>query len=254
MLSIRAGVLFFLLPSITFLFSIACVIYFIPFSSRKTMDRVIFVWSKLLCELSGVRVHCEGVENLKGISSALFLSNHQSHYDIPVLFWSVPQSFRMAAKKELFLIPIFGQVLWKAGFMPLDRKRVDASQKTLDRMKRKFTNGESFWMAPEGTRFKGEGVGDFKSGAFHLALKTGEPIVPICIYGTHKVLPKGDLMANRTQLWQDVYVQILPPIETKGMTMADRFELRNAVRKQILEAYVGLQEEANSSLRLPTQA
>lgn len=247
----RAALLFLFLPLITLLFSIACVFYFIPFCDRKTMDRVILVWSKLLCELAGVRVHCSGLQNLKGMKSVLILSNHQSHFDIPVLFSSVPLSFRMAAKKELFMIPLFGQVLTKAGFIPLDRKRVESSQQSLKVMKSSFKNGESFWMAPEGTRYKGEGVGDFKSGAFHLAVQTDQPIIPICIYGTHKVLPKDELLANKGQLWQDVYVQILPPVYAEGRSRA---ELKNAVRKQILAAYLDMQQESSSSLSLTTQA
>ncbi len=251
-LALRALLLLILLPLITLVFSIVVILVIIPFATRSTMDLVIRIWAHTLCGISGVRVHVEGREHVKNLKSALFVSNHQSHFDIPVLFIAIPNSFRMAAKKELFYFPVFGQALSKAGFMALDRKRVETSQHAMEKMKEQFGDGDSFWMAPEGTRFDGEGIGDFKSGAFHLAIQTGQPIVPVCVFGTHKVLSKRSFLTNKKQWLQDVYVQILPPVKTADLTMAARFELRNAVREKIVLAYSRHQQDSSVSQNLQT--
>ncbi|MBK9294134.1 MAG: 1-acyl-sn-glycerol-3-phosphate acyltransferase [Oligoflexia bacterium] len=243
---VRAVLLTIIIPIVTFFYSLATVLYFIPFSDRNTMDKVVKSWANVICLLSGLRIHVSGVENLEGVRSALFLSNHQSYYDIPVLFVALTHSFRIAAKKELFKIPFFGQAISKCGFLPVDRSNAEASQKLLSIMQERFKSGENFLMFPEGTRYAGEGVGDFKSGAFHLAIKTEEPIVPISIYGTHKALPKYGYLVNRKQWWLDVYVQVLPVINVSGVSMLQRFELKNQVRTLIASSYAQSQRVANN--------
>lgn len=243
LLYLRALLLYLIVPLITFVFSVACVFVIIPFTNRRAMDVTIHLWARCLCGLSGVKIHVEGKENLRGLKSALFLSNHQSHFDIPVLFLAIPQSFRMVAKRELFQIPLFGQVLAKAGFVALDRQNVEMSQEALVKMKGHFDKGESFWMAPEGTRFKGNGLGPFKSGAFYLAAKTGITIVPVCVFGTHWVLPKGAVLINTKQWSQDVYVKILPPYIP---TEKSRAELKNVVRDQLVQAYHSNQKDSKT--------
>lgn len=218
------------------------------------MDKVVKAWAETICALSGLRIHVSGLENLETVKSALFLSNHQSYFDIPVLFVALTHSFRIAAKKELFKIPVFGQAIKKCGFLPVDRRNAEASQKLLVIMQERFKSGENFLMFPEGTRYVGEGVGDFKSGAFHLAIKTEEPIIPICIYGTHKALPKYGYLINRKQWWLDVYVQVLPVVQTSGLSMPQRFELKNQVKNQIVSSYSRYQQvSSEADLSLETQ-
>jgi 1-acyl-sn-glycerol-3-phosphate acyltransferase len=97
----------------------------------------------------------------------------------------------MAAKAELFKIPLFGKSLTAFGFFPLARNSPANTAMTLKSMAKRFSQGGSVWMAPEGTRQVQPKIGNFKPGAFFLALKTQQTLVPIVIYGTHNVLPKN---------------------------------------------------------------
>jgi 1-acyl-sn-glycerol-3-phosphate acyltransferase len=232
----RALLLAVLIPLITLVFSAVAVLIVAPFATRKQTDIFIRTWARILCGLSGLDIKITGLENLQGVRSAILVSNHMALLDIPVLFVSVPLSFRMAAKSELFEIPVFGKAISKLGFFPVARGNPEKTARAFGIIAQRFERGESFWMAPEGTRFEGEGIGQFKSGAFYLAQQSGQPLVPICIYGTHKVLPKNSLLINWGRITQEVQVRILKPVNP-GTEFSSRNELRDYVRRQLLEEF-----------------
>jgi 1-acyl-sn-glycerol-3-phosphate acyltransferase len=191
-----------------------------------------------------------GEEQLKKFKHGILVSNHLGLYDIPVLFTALPISYRMAAKAELFRIPIFGAALRRAGFISIPRQDPVAAKKAVDQSLKHFKKGYSFWMAPEGTRFHGEGVGPFKMGAFALALQTGELILPICLYGPQLVLPKKSLWINVRAPVTEVFVSILPPIDPKGFEWETRHALKDLVREKIETEFFRLKSVAeNKTLR-----
>lgn len=240
----RALILSWLVPGITLVFSAGAVLFIAPFASRKTTDTYIRAWAWVLINLSGVRLKITGQENLRGVHAAILVSNHMALLDIPVLFSAIPLSFRMAAKSELFNLPLFGRAITRFGFFPVLRGSPESSARSFGVIKERFSRGESFWMAPEGTRFKGEGIGVFKAGAFYLALEAKQPIVPICLFGTHKVLPKNSLLINWGKLTGDVHVSILPPVYPDKFS--SRHEMRDHVRQLLLTEFDQLRE-SNSS-------
>lgn len=248
---VRAPFLLVIIPLFTIICSIITIGIIVPLFSRKTCDWFILFWARGLCWLSGIRVLARGQEKLKDINSAILVSNHLGLFDIPVLYAALPGfSFRMAAKAELFKIPLFGAAIRAAGFFPVMRSGGESSVVSLQKIVKRFKNGESFWMAPEGTRFTGVGVGEFKLGAFFLAVKANQPVVPICIYGTQNVLPKHTALVNWGVLIQDVHVHVLSPVPayTSAQTspgsspwVADeataRQSLRELVRNQIVSEF-----------------
>jgi 1-acyl-sn-glycerol-3-phosphate acyltransferase len=139
------------------------------------------------------------------------MSNHQSHYDIPVLFRVVRGRMRMVTKKELFRFPIFGKALREAGFIEIDRSDRQSAIASLKSAAEHLRAGTHVWIAPEGTRSKNGEIGPLKKGGFVMARQTSLPILPIAIRGTIDVLPRG---TTRTRLGQRVDVTIGRPIET----------------------------------------
>jgi 1-acyl-sn-glycerol-3-phosphate acyltransferase len=150
------------------------------------------LWSRLILKTTGVRVTTRGLERLTPGRTYVFVSNHQSIYDIPVVFWSIPFQLRIIAKESLGSFPFLGWHLRRTGHMLVDRRNPDRSG-ILKRAARLVADGLSLIVFPEGTRSVDGTLGRFKGGSFVLALEAGLPIVPISIDGTRRVMRKGRL-------------------------------------------------------------
>ena len=146
-------------------------------------------WSKQLVTKAGIRLSVTGAERARAGSAFVVMSNHQSHYDIPVLYQSLPLRLRMVAKSELFRIPIWAQAMRAAGFVELDRGARERAIQSLERAKEALSRGTSIWIAPEGTRSRDGALGTFKLGGFHLAAGAGARILPVTIDVTRQTLP-----------------------------------------------------------------
>lgn len=162
----------------------------------RVYDARLVQWARALTDEAHVDVSVQGEFPSSG--SYLVLSNHQSLYDIPVLFAVSPLPLRMAAKAELFRIPIWGRAMKIAGFVPIDRSRGREARERLRLAAEQLSkHGRSLWMAPEGTRGDGAVLGSFRTGAFELAHDLKLPILPISVDGTAKILGKGERVVRR---------------------------------------------------------
>jgi 1-acyl-sn-glycerol-3-phosphate acyltransferase len=121
------------------------------------------------------------------------MSNHASHFDVPMIFQAFPRPVRMVAKKELFAIPVFGKAMRAAGFPEVDRRNRARAIEALERGSSLFSQGISLWIAPEGTRSRDGSLQPFKKGGFVLALERQIAILPIGIAGTREVLAPGSV-------------------------------------------------------------
>jgi len=158
--------------------------------SREDASRRFCDWCESLCRLGGVELHVEGLERLPAGRGWLFMSNHRSYWDIPSIgFGLKPVPLRMLAKSDLFKVPLWGPAMRKAEILPLDRGDRKNAIRDLDVAAQKLHDGLSVWIAPEGTRSRDGALGPFKKGGFMLALKTGTPIVPLGVAGTHRIAP-----------------------------------------------------------------
>jgi 1-acyl-sn-glycerol-3-phosphate acyltransferase len=141
----------------------------------------------------------------------VIMSNHQSFYDVPVLYAVLGGNLRMVAKKELFAVPIFSRAMREAGFIEVDRSN---RQRALDSMKlarETLEKGVNVWIAPEGTRSRSGALGPFKKGGFYLAFESKLPILPVTLVGTRDAL---GAQALRSSAGARVRVTIAPPIDT----------------------------------------
>jgi 1-acyl-sn-glycerol-3-phosphate acyltransferase len=199
----------------------------------ETSDRRLARWSKAILERAKIELLVEGAEHATRGESFVLMSNHQSLYDVPVIYQALDRRIRMVAKKELFQVPIWGRAMQDAGFISLDRQSRQRSRQTLLASADILHTGTSIWIAPEGTRSKDGRLGPFRKGGFHLALQSGCRILPITINGTRAVLP--------ARSWHisdgcSVKVVIHPPIDPREFGEARRDELIATVRAVIASA------------------
>jgi 1-acyl-sn-glycerol-3-phosphate acyltransferase len=187
-------------------------------------------WSKQLVSRAKITLHVTGAEHARAGSAFVVMSNHQSHYDIPVLYQSLPLRLRMVAKSELFRIPIWAQAMRAAGFVELNRGARERAIQSLDRAKQALAQGTSIWIAPEGTRSRDGALGAFKLGGFHLAVGAGARILPVTISGTRQTLPaKGAHVTSGAT----VRVTVHPPIDAADFGIEVGEPLVRAVRDAI---------------------
>jgi 1-acyl-sn-glycerol-3-phosphate acyltransferase len=185
-------------------------------------------WSRLILATSGVRVAARGLEKLEPGRTYVFVANHQSIYDIPILFWSLPYQLRIIAKESLGQIPFIGWHLRRTGHMLVDRKRPD-STRVIHWAERLTSKGLSLIVFPEGTRSRDGRVARFKGGSFYVALEAGLPVVPLSVIGSRHVMLKGRL----TSYPGEVRLVVHEPIDTSSMAGGDAKEFGERVRRII---------------------
>ena len=222
---------FFLIPAIT-LYTI--VLGTLSLGSSLFEKRGYFAhwcartWSRLILATTGVHVVVEGLDRLVLGRTYVFVSNHQSIYDIPILFWSVPYQLRIIAKESLGRFPFLGWHLRRTGHMLVNRSRPDRNA-IFSWASRLTSQGLSLIVFPEGTRSRDGRVARFKGGSFLLALEAGLPIVPLSVIGSRHVMLKGRLATYPGR----VRLVVHEPIDTSALAGTDPKEFGERVRKII---------------------
>ena len=186
-------------------------------------------WSRTCLRLGGIEIEVEGADRIPRKGPFVVVANHQGQVDIMVLTIVLPFKFFWIAKKELFRIPFVGWHMKLSGHVSVDRENRESAIRSMERASEKLLRGESLVIFPEGTRSRDGKLQRFKSGAFHMALQTGVPILPVAIRGSFAVLPKGSLLPRPA----GVSVRVFPPMPTAGMGMEAKEKLRENVRTMI---------------------
>jgi len=182
-------------------------------------------WSWLILATTGVSVEVTGLDHLPRDRTFIFVSNHQSIYDIPVIFATLPYQLRIIAKESLGSFPFLGWHLRRNGHLLVDRRNPDRAG-ILRRWRALVGEGLSLVIFPEGTRSADGRVGRFKAGSFLLAVEAQLPVVPLSIDGTRHVMRKGRLMTSPGHARLVVH----EPIDTAGLAVSDARQLAERVR------------------------
>jgi 1-acyl-sn-glycerol-3-phosphate acyltransferase len=188
-------------------------------------------WSWLILKTTGVRVVTAGTERLDPARSYVLAANHQSIYDIPILFACLPLQLRIVAKASLGSFPFLGWHLQRTGHLLVDRQ--NPGPDIVQKMRRLVSESHSLIVFPEGTRSRDGTVGRFKKGSFLVAIDAGLPVVPVSVSGSLHVMRKGRLMVRPG----DVRVTVHEPIPSAGVpreeviAFADR--VRDVVRRDV---------------------
>lgn len=199
------------------------------FSRRGHMGhRVGQVWGRSILAVSGIRVAVLGLERLDPATAYVFMANHQSNYDIPVLLGCLPVQFRWLAKAELFKIPLFGRAMRAAGYIRIDRTNRSSAFQSLGEAAGCLRRGVSILIFPEGTRSLDGALKPFKKGGFVMAINAGAAVVPVAIRGTYAIMPKRAWLIRP----RAVTLEVGEPIATSGYTP----ETKEALMQRVGEA------------------
>jgi 1-acyl-sn-glycerol-3-phosphate acyltransferase len=180
---------------------------------------------------AGIRIEMRGFENIPSGRSCIFMCNHVSNLDPPVLLPLLPGRSSVLLKKELMNIWILGRAMRMADFVPVERgSRREAAKASVEAAVKALKSGLNIVVFPEGTRSRDGRLSTFKKGPFFLAQETRAPIVPIALSGTQTMMHKG----SSAIVPGVARIQLLPAIEPSQY--ATREELMAAVRNAIAEA------------------
>jgi 1-acyl-sn-glycerol-3-phosphate acyltransferase len=200
----------------TIVYGLFCIC--ISILSRKFARIVARVWSLHLLSVAGVKIIVNGQEKLDRKKRYVFISNHQSGLDIPILYSGLSEKICFIAKKELFMIPIFGWGLYVTGHIWIDRGNARKAHRSIERaVQRLKKDNVSLILFPEGTRSTDGKVAPFKQGSFALAQKAGVQVVPIAIRGALGLLPKHSAFVNPGTVVLDICDPVeIPPDMSKA--------------------------------------
>jgi len=187
-------------------------------------------WARLLCHLSFVRVKVSGRENIQKNQSYVFVSNHQSGYDIFAIYGWLNVPFKWVMKKELEKFPFVGQACKSSGHIFITRGQTKAALQSIIEAKEKLVNGLSVVIFPEGSRTHTGEVGAFKRGAFQMASDLQLPIVPITIKGAFQVLPRSTYWTTPGTITLTIH----EPVDTSKYA-ENQSELIETVRNSIIK-------------------
>lgn len=195
----------------------------------------------VLGKMIPVKIKIEGLENFDQNRSYVLVANHRSNLD-SVALYNIPHAeYRWAIKKEILKIPILGFFAKRMGNIAIDRKNPQKARFAIEKAVKSISGGINIVFFPEGTRNKEAGLLPFKKGAFHFAIDTSLPILPVTIFNSDKILPKYSLNFK----YGTIFLKIHPPIETTGLSKERISDLVEKSQEIIFKSYKDFQKRLN---------
>ena len=210
------------------IFTALFTIIFVPFRNAEFLHKEQQFWSRSFFWLMFLPVTIEGKEHIKKGQSYVFVANHQSMFDVWLIYGWLPVVFKWLMKAELRKVPFVGTACKAAGHIFVERRNAKAAMESLKNVEKQLSNGVCTVIFPEGTRSLNGEVGKFKRGAFQIAWDLGLPVIPLSLDGCYEVLPKGNPFVHR----HAVSMHIGEPIDLKQY--ADANEAIEAVRDAVI--------------------
>jgi 1-acyl-sn-glycerol-3-phosphate acyltransferase len=214
------------------LFVAAPALVFLWIINRRLWLYPLALWgAEIWMRACGAKVKVIGAENLKEGQSYVFVSNHRSYLDTAALFRYAGKRIGLVAKKELLKVPVLGQGMSFVNIIAIDRSNPERSLASMEKAREVVRAGYSFGVFVEGTRAMPGELLPFKKGAFHLALQTGVPVIPVAIKNTDWMMGKRTGLAYAGE----IEMHLLPPIETRGRDVMELLrETREAVAWELI--------------------
>lgn len=221
-----------------FLVSFILSIALFPFPDKeKIIHAQCFWWSNAIIALNPYwTIKVNGLENIDPLKTYVIVANHQSLADI-VIIYQTRMYFKWVAKEELLKVPFIGGLLWVNKHIMISRGNFGSIKEVYRKAAERLKSGTSMIFFPEGTRSITDEIGEFQNGAFKLAIKEGKAVLPILIGGTREAIPKGGFIFNTKVVGK---LEVLPPIDTSNLKIADYAGLRDLVRGQLQSAARGV--------------
>ncbi|PIV99203.1 MAG: 1-acyl-sn-glycerol-3-phosphate acyltransferase [Deltaproteobacteria bacterium CG17_big_fil_post_rev_8_21_14_2_50_51_6] len=193
-------------------------------------------WGRGIIRASGARVKVTGIENIDASLPRIYMTNHQSIFDIFALLAFLPVDFKFIMKQELMRIPLFGYATRKAGYIGITREDPRKAIASMNEAAKRIASGSSVLIFPEGTRSTDGVLLPFKKGGFTLAIKSGCDIVPIAIAGSHRIAKKGSLAIKKGSFEMAFGRPITVSTYSKKDTQALMSAVRDAISDLMIEA------------------
>ncbi|MCW8860269.1 MAG: 1-acyl-sn-glycerol-3-phosphate acyltransferase [Deltaproteobacteria bacterium] len=225
-----------------FLWSVIIILLALPLSliSADRIHSCAILWGRTCLLFAGLKLQVNGAENIPATGPAIYVSNHQSNFDIPILYAGLPIQFRWMAKQELFRVPFFGLAMKRCGYIAIDRSDRHKALHSLNLAAQKIKAGTSVVIFPEGTRTPDGKVQEFKKGALLIAAKAEVPVIPVAINGSYQVQPKGQWAVGSGPLT----LTIFPPLATRNLKVSEVGQLTRKVHDQIAGTLEGETQHA----------
>jgi 1-acyl-sn-glycerol-3-phosphate acyltransferase len=207
-----------------------------PFDGRGArLQPIVVFWARIMLRICRIRMKTTGLERLDPSQQYVFVSNHASWIDIPVLLACLPHHVTFVAKRELFRMPLVGACLRRTGQIPVDRASPQGTADGLKKAVEALTQDRrSLLLFPAGTRAS-SGVGKFKDGAAYLAIRAKLPVVPVGLAGTARAMPRGSVRIYGAT----VEVTAGNPIPTADLTVAARANFTTQLQEKVLSLVAG---------------
>lgn len=187
----------------------------------------------------GIKVEAEGLDRIAPGTPYIFMPNHSSFMDGPLVMMLIPGTPRVILKRSILRIPFLGLGMRHVGFVPVDRRGTEGGKRSIARAAALVRErGYSFLIFPEGTRTRDGALQPFRRGGFFLALASGAPVVPVTIRGTFALMPKGQWHARRGR----VRIVFHEPVPVSGVAPEGMGPLMETVRRAVLS---GMRSEAS---------
>jgi 1-acyl-sn-glycerol-3-phosphate acyltransferase len=199
---------------------------------ERYVFQTILQWAKSVLRITKMRLEVRGIELLHPDRTYLFVSNHRSPADIPVLFTTIPQRAAFVANAIFQEIPAISYWMRASGSVFIDQSNPKSALSAFKSMTRRLKRGRSLILFPEGHMHQGKGIDSFNRGGIFSAVLAGAPIAPICLYGTDRVIRPGSFHINP---YKHVIAEVCPPIETTSLGRTEKKEIDAIVHDIIAE-------------------
>lgn len=213
----------------------------VPWRNAEFVHKVQQFWSRSFFWLMFLPVSVDGAEHIQKGQSYVFVANHQSMFDVWLVYGWLPVIFKWLMKAELRKVPFVGIGCKAAGHIFVDRRNAKASMESLKEVEKQLSNGVCTVIFPEGTRSLNGEVGRFKRGAFQIAIDLGLPVIPLSLDGCFEVLPKGKPFVHH----HPVHMHIGEPIDLKQYQDAEGKIDANAAIEAVRNAVINGRKKIN---------
>ena len=219
----------------------ACFLFFTRVLKKQrpeTLRKMIWYYGWSCSKIMSCFVDIKWPEQTKLPKQSIIVANHESFFDPYLVSFQPEKNICMAVRNWPFKIPFYGFYMRLAGYINVESTELDGIRK---QALTALDDGATLMFFPEGTRSRNGELSRFHSGPFHLAIETGLPIVPLCLSGTYKLLPRNKMILSPSR----VRGKILPPIYPHEYKNAKNphIELRRAVKKIMVSELIGLRED-----------
>ena len=218
---LRAAITVLAMSLVVLVLGSAALLIGLIYPSRRVVAFAAVVWSRVVLSLAGVRLTIEGKELVADRVPRFFMGNHQSALDIPILLLALDGHVRFMAKDTLFRIPVFGWVLLRYGYAPINRSSPRVTLRTIERMLERLRRDPiSIAVFPEGTRSSDGRLITFRRGTMKVGQRSGLPVVPFSIEGSLAVYNRQHFAANPGPV-KLIFAEPIPAAEVAAMSTTE---------------------------------